>query len=309
MSNSYRLASLTNTRFEGDVIEEFVRHTLRFVDRMFVIDNVAPDRTREILDRLVAEGLPVTIWESFELDDLTGDITRFARRAFAEDACDYLFVLDADEFLRPAGRDALERSLALLPAEAHATLPWVTYVPTWGDVASDSVLASIRYRMADEPIAFSKIIVARSFANRPSAEIAPGFHGITDTYGDPAVVPLADAAIAHFPVRSIPQLQGKAFLGWSSFLLVGNEDSHTMGAQWRRLYEELRRDADWTPEDLYYFARTYLDIGRTNPDLVFDPMPTVERRYPFPVPPMAELALTYIQSLSDYCLRLRGDAR
>lgn len=291
---AYRLAALTYARFEGDVIEEFVRHTLRFVDRLYIVDNRSPDATREILNALMAEGLPITIWQSDDPESRAGIVTRLARRVFAADAADYLLVLDPDEFLRAVSRETFEFALSRLPDGAHGAIPGMTYLPTAEDADAPGVLGNLRYRLAGEENRFSKMVVARSFAHEPAAEI-----------GATAAVPLDGVAIARFPVRSIAQLQGTALLGWSAFLIREDGGDRALAERSRRLYVELNRGAEWTREDLSRFARAYLDVDRAQMELVFDPMPTYERRYDRPIPGVVELAISYTRSLTDYCLRLK----
>ena len=55
------IAAISMVRNEADVIESFVRHTLRFADRLYITDHRSEDATREILSALVSESLPILV--------------------------------------------------------------------------------------------------------------------------------------------------------------------------------------------------------------------------------------------------------
>ena len=56
-----KIASISMVKNEADIIESFVRHTLRFVDVMYIIDHLSTDNTWIILNNLQAEGLPLIL--------------------------------------------------------------------------------------------------------------------------------------------------------------------------------------------------------------------------------------------------------
>ena len=164
------LTALALVKIDGDIIEEFVRHTLRFVDRLIVADNVSLDATGEILQALQAEGLPLKVWRLEMIAERAGITTELARRAFAETPCDYLLILDADEFVKTPSRAALEASLSSLPVGAHALVPWETYVPTRDDDPEERrVLARIRYRRRFESRPYSKVVRIAIVCRAPPA--------------------------------------------------------------------------------------------------------------------------------------------
>lgn len=299
------LAALIRVKFEGDIIEEWVRHTLRFVDRVYVVDNVSVDATAEILRSLVSEGLPLTVWQD-AIHESTPDImTGYVRRVFEEDSPDYVLLVDADGFLKVASRKHLEAALAELPPGADATVRWTTYIPTPQDPDDPRLLARIRHRRADEVPQYSKVVVSRSFMNRPNAEIMLGNHGVSEPGGSEAVE-LTDAELAYFPVRSIAQLQGNALLVWSSYLIMGYDKDKALGYQWRRLYEELRANPHWSADDLSRRALTYLGEEHGATSLVLAPMPPVERRYVHPVPELNAVSIAYNRQLTAYCCELKN---
>src|SRR6202011_5541698 len=140
-------------RNEADVVESFVRHNLALLDGLSVVDHGSEDGTSEILDALVAEGLPLEVERDPSVGYLQSEImTRTVRRAFARHGADFVFALDGDEFLRIARRDLLDGVLATLPHGLHAAMQWQTYVPEFdnGSQAAGKVIARAQRRPARE---------------------------------------------------------------------------------------------------------------------------------------------------------------
>jgi hypothetical protein len=56
-----KIGLITTIKHDGDIIEEFVRHTSRFVDELYVYDNASLDSPLDTLNALQREGLPITV--------------------------------------------------------------------------------------------------------------------------------------------------------------------------------------------------------------------------------------------------------
>jgi hypothetical protein len=293
-----RLTALTTVKIEGDVVEEFVRHTLRFVDQLIVVDNGSLDASREILRELTSEGLPVSIWEGEAVPTRADHWTAHARRAFAAFETDYLLLLDVDEFVRAPSRPALETALEALGG-AHALVPWATYVPTPDDETGEPrVLTRIRHRLRRESRPFFKVIVHRSFVERACASIAPGNHSVSDVDSGVASSALPGIQLAHIPVRSLKQIQSKALIGWPKFLAMGFSEQDGLAYQWLRLNERLLNSPRWDASEFFRFAWHYLDEEEERPELVLDPLPPVELRYQRESPELLALAIRLTRQLA-----------
>lgn len=90
---------MTCCRDEGDIIETFIRFYLEAgFNGVHVIDNGSVDRTPEILEELIAEGLPLTT----EHDDHLGyerHLTAWFQCTGIRFSPRWLFFLDCDEFI------------------------------------------------------------------------------------------------------------------------------------------------------------------------------------------------------------------
>jgi len=272
------LGVLARVKNECDVIEAFVRHHAALVDRVIVVDNVSHDGTREILDALADEGLPLSVLSDETIEYRQGEIMSYlARVGIRAFDLDRLFLLDADEFLHVASRGALEGAFGPYRSDEHVRLPWITYVPE-DDAAAGTAPATMRRRRRTEPEQFHKVVLAPPFAQHPVASVSMGNHGLVEA-GVPVETPVVQAVrVAHFPVRSVAQMETKAALAWTSYVAMGYEGGG-LGEHWRRLTEAyangtaapLREQAFGYPHD----ARPVADD-----DLIEDPLPFAhEMRY------------------------------
>ena len=101
---------------EADIIEASIRHNLAYVDLMVVIDNASTDGTREILEAMRQEGLPLLIMDDPVFGHFQSEkVTQAYRMVAPVFNPDLVYLLDADEFLRAPSRAALERARLRLP--------------------------------------------------------------------------------------------------------------------------------------------------------------------------------------------------
>jgi len=205
-------------RNEADIVEAFVRHNMTILDGLLVIDHGSADATLDILNALCRERMRLVVMRNEAAGYLQQAVmTQAVRHAFASTRADFVFPLDADEFLKATSRAELERALAALPPATHGLLRWPTYVPDLRNPAAD-ILASLRgaKRAASEPNGMTKAIVARSFAGAADEVLSSGNHWIQ---GHPdaklrgmrrhGLVTDRVAALAHVPIRSVEQFIAK----------------------------------------------------------------------------------------------------
>ncbi|MEI8340372.1 MAG: glycosyltransferase family 2 protein, partial [Verrucomicrobiota bacterium] len=124
-----KIAILAQTSNECDIIELFVRINSRYADHLYFADMSSSDATPRILEKLREEGYPVTAWHypvNFNTNEIRNDSFQ---RVAGQDGYDWIFLLDADEFLTGTRND-LETKLASLPPSHCASLLWRTYVPS-----------------------------------------------------------------------------------------------------------------------------------------------------------------------------------
>jgi len=286
-----RLVGVAMVRNEADIVEAFVRHTLAVLDALIVVDHGSVDGTREILAALRDEGLALTLEADPSLAQRQPELmTRFARAAFGQGA-DFVFPLDADEFLKVRDRDVAEKVLATLPRGLNAALHWQTYIPDVERRSPGQPLRAARRRLALERHGLHKLVLTRAFADETDAALGPGGHTVVSR-GDESrsasarVARLrADvAALAHFPVRSGEQIERKVTIGWRAHQ-AARRSNVDLAFHWRELYEAFRRGGPPSSTDLLTIAANYgiaraqwLPLGEIA--LVEDPLPSgIPARY------------------------------
>jgi Glycosyl transferase family 2 len=289
-----KLCGVTMVRNEADVVESFVRHNLSLLDHLFVVDHGSSDGTSDILDALVAEGLPLEVDRDASVGYLQSEImTRAARHAFASQGADFVFAIDGDEFLKAPRRELLESVLATLPQDLHGAMEWQTYVPDFDGAAPapGNALARAKRRLARERHGLHKVIVARAFAKMPDAVIAVGnhvvlphaAHSIAERPLKHAKISADVVALGHLPVRSARQLTNKIVIGWLAHCVArrGNAD---LAFHWRELYREVAGGQEPDAQRLRAIAANYgLPMAAWMPAgdiaLVEDALPVTDLRY------------------------------
>lgn len=275
------LASVSMVRNESDIIEAFVRHNLRFIDRLFILNHASSDSTGDILARLQQEHLPVQVFDDsepgFRQGDRTSELSRFVCTHFQPD---FIFLLDADEFLAAPSRRDLEQQLLALPPNTHGLIPWRTWVPTRADDSRErNPLKRIRYRRNEEGDLFCKTVLASNYWQADiSQRVGNGNHSV-NSQRDATHQPLGDGVfLGHFPVRSRSQLIAKVLVHWHARLAEPDFDPNSGNSfQHRDIFRLLVHDGLAVNEDLdletfgrEYSVRPHLASGIK---LVYDPFP------------------------------------
>jgi hypothetical protein len=257
-----RLFGITMVRNEADIIEPFVRHNLTVLDGLALIDHGSLDGTIEILVKLQEEGLPLRVIRDpnpgfFQAERMTA----LARETLVREGADFVFAIDADEFLKVESRNKLESALRELPAGTHAAVHWLTYVPESFEVGADTVgQRHLRWRLKTESHGSYKIIVGRSFVEHPAQYLVSGNHLVDDLASAKppthSLLPRDVVALAHCPVRSRTQLESKIILGYLAHLAT-RPTNDKQAHHWRDLFVELRAGDHLGAERLREIACNY----------------------------------------------------
>lgn len=270
-----RLAAVGMVRNEADIIEAFVRHTLGFVDELWLVDHLSTDATPSILDRLQAEGLPLKVTRHSENAQSQEILTsRLGQQAFAAGA-DWVVPLDCDEFIAVPDTDSLRVALAAATAAGVVWWPWVSMVPCAKDHADEiDPIRRIRHRVAVEADIVPKCIIHRAVALAGEWTFAVGNHHVNSANVEPLpMMQLPDNhVLRHYPVRSIDQLMVKMILGRLAWL-PRLEPGSCISFQTRDFFARLK--TGWLPaqDDLTRYAASYQSgVSQTDPDLVDDPL-------------------------------------
>lgn len=274
--------AISMVKNEADVIEACIRHNLHYVDLFVAIDNGSTDGTRQILEALRAEGLPLLIIDDpvfgYYQSEKTTEVYRRVVPVFQPDL---VYLLDADEFIRAPNRQALESVLRKVPIGGQALLPWMTHIPdpqsTTQQMLEDPLGGAPWRRKREEPL-YHKAVIRRDPKDDATLVVEQGNHAIR--MGDGRTVPtvgIQGAHVTHLPVRTVDQVNVKAINGWQAYM-VRNRTCHFpgQGTQWQLLYERVTRGGGIQRGDITTVALDYAQTPRTGrslaEDAVRDPM-------------------------------------
>lgn len=109
---------------EDDIIEANIRHHLDHLDHFVILDDGSMDRTIDIVSSLINEGLPITLIQKPNVvSDERGRNTFLYNYASKYLNADWVFFLDADEFIDMRGRiDGMESFINAIPDDCETML-------------------------------------------------------------------------------------------------------------------------------------------------------------------------------------------
>lgn len=230
-------------RDEADIVELTMRHNLALLDGIAVVDHGSTDVTSEILAALAAERLPIFVTpDANPRFRQKAMINPLVRHAVMTTDVDWIFVIDADEFIAARSRVDLESTLRGLPTDRHAILAWPTRVPVSFDASVSLAERLDRTRRVVNPgQRHAKMALPRQVLLRSGIEIGAGQHELEAMRPDLAVapghpLPESELSIAHVPIRTSDQYIRKCAAGWLS--VVAQERRrvyHTV--QWRDAFD------------------------------------------------------------------------
>jgi glycosyltransferase involved in cell wall biosynthesis len=203
-----RLVAVSIVKNEADVIEVFIRHTSTWVDHHLIFDHDSTDGTREILEALRQEGVPITLYTDNALANLqqirSNYLSRLAALSFG---ADWILPLDADEILVGPDRKSLEACLRESGSEYPYSLRLLNYYPTAEDNSSEmNPIHRLRYCQT-VPSHTKKIMIPGPLVHTEHVTAGKGSHAL---YRGTKLIPdnplPEDYCLAHLALRS-PQHQ------------------------------------------------------------------------------------------------------
>lgn len=262
---------------EADIIEAFARHSLGFADALVVALHRSVDATSDILRLLQAEGLPIEIrW----LDDLaynqTATLSQLLQELAQNPTIERVLPLDIDEFLITKDGTSVRNAVESLPMHAVTVASMRMYCPSPkpdGSIGihacpwrvSGDAFPPIKAIAIPRPL-FGGILAQGNHHYHLRGELAPETEAATLT-------------LAHFPVRSVPQLQAKIFSWIRESLRPNKAPNDTY--HWRQMFADLCAGKAHTQDDARRWALQYAEymVPGSSRHVVLDPLPAPPLRY------------------------------
>jgi SAM-dependent methyltransferase len=284
-----RIVGLSMVKNEQDIIEPFVRHNTKFVDFLVILENRSTDRTRNILNSLMAEidGVIVTTLSNVgyaQSEIMTNLLQSCQETLYA----DYVVFLDADEFISCNGRIEFERQISKIPSGGYGEVAWRSHVlvPTDFHPADPDPPRSMPWRRLREGHQWYKAVLRLDGFYSADLVVSQGNHSITSSAG--RFMPserIDDVFLHHYPLRSLDQFKAKCVVGWMAYLAkdpLANRKG--AGSHW---YENLETISEEGPALSYEtlcelsirYAQPLTEIDWKNDVVQESPPFTYERRY------------------------------
>jgi len=133
-----KVFSISMVKNGADIIESFVRYNLSILDGMVILNHFSTDNTVAILKKLIAEGLPITLWHAVDVEHNQNKMmTTLMYKTFRKFQPDIIIPLDADEFLAAVdGTTHPRKLLDELDDGIIYRIHWKTYFPHEKDDAT-----------------------------------------------------------------------------------------------------------------------------------------------------------------------------
>ena len=243
---------------EIDIIEAFLSHLLALFDVIVIVDHGSQDGTRQVIDAVADADSRVTVY-SLEVPSYIQALTmnHVARTAPELRDVDWLFFLDADEFLPFASRADFDAALAKHASATVISMAWLNAVPeTYWDSYVDLRESTTVY-LPSRDSDFRKIAYRPRMVDRQKVWVEQGNHAILAQKGStPLLTQMAEFPLIHLPVRSRAQLMLKLNQGVLAYLKLGSSRSKLDGSHWFRLQDALQQ-VDITDEVLNAVVSRY----------------------------------------------------
>jgi SAM-dependent methyltransferase len=274
------IIGISMVKNEDDIVEQFVRHNLQFVDSLIILDNGSIDDTRRILRSMQEEGLPILI-----LDDPISSyiqdqkMTRLLCAVTSSFFPDFVVPLDADEFIACESRKVFLDALRRIPTGAVGLVPWQTYVvlPGYDERVFEDLPRNFVTRRVSETPQFFKAMARTDGCHSANIALLQGNHHATTSAGEllPSIH-LSGVKLAHYPVRSPNQVAAKGIIT-AMAILEKNPNSEKEGICFQH-FTILRKCQSSTgikqsdlPELSMKYAQSRTEIDWHN-DVVEDPV-------------------------------------
>ena len=245
---------VTQVKNEADIIESFCRYNLTYSDGMLIRDNDSNDNTKNIIQKLINEGLPI-----YFIEDIKGR-DNYAKRAIDKYNADLIITLDADEFLYHTDGINPRETLESLREDVEYQIPWRTYVyekePDIKLGFMPNNFTQYRNPVLEEVQGHAgKTFISKYLIQEKNAQFVVGAHWLVypeENKNKVIVENPKKLVCAHFPIRSKSQVIRKSIPNWITKWNITNRvprkklDNFQLGI----LFNILKNDGDISTEEM-----------------------------------------------------------
>jgi glycosyltransferase involved in cell wall biosynthesis len=207
--SGYRIYAATMIRNDADLVLPFLAQAEELFDSLLIVDVQSTDGTTEAIASFAATKTKINLYSIDKQEKYQSAIMNYLARAAFDEGADWLFFLDADEYINVDSRGSLEHYLKAFPHDVMH-LPWINLVPThYGTFASFDVSQDFFWRGRTSK--FNKIALSNLFiANNPDFYISEGNHTVArDFTSGPLEMTRDGLTLLHLPIRSLDRFKYK----------------------------------------------------------------------------------------------------
>lgn len=253
-----RIAVVAMVKNEADIIRAFSQHILALFDDIVIVDHGSEDGTAEFLGALAQTNHRVELLHLTEPSYIQSvTMTHVVRDRPQLRNADWVFLLDADEFLPFANRQSFEAALFEVSNCPVLTMQWQNLIPKtyWENEAK--IADDNQFLIAPNLSPFQKIAFQPGRIPIDNIVVAQGNHSLLHTQNGLEFPSFASRfPLLHLPVRSVDQLLLKLNQGVLSYQKMGNARDQAQGTHWYQLKQATEQMA-LTPDHLNAVASHY----------------------------------------------------
>lgn len=199
---------------EGDIIGDFLDQILELFDFIYILDHESRDGTYEVCQQIAAKDERVQLYRLASRGYPQSQATTwFTHEIFRRNRPEWLFLLDADEFLPFNSKKEFQTKLASLPQDKCLGMEWHNIIPE--DLIEWNGLSAMIFLEASKIGQFPKVAIPRGVIDTMGEKltVSQGNHFVSIDDNIRAEVQDAPFVLYHLPYRSIRQAEQKLLLG------------------------------------------------------------------------------------------------
>ena len=236
-----RIAAVAMVRNEGDILRTFAAHLLALFDDIVIVDHRSDDGSEDFLADLARRNRRVevlTLEEPSYIQSVA--MTHVLRDRPQLRGADWVFLLDADEFLPFPTRTAFEQALVPFAGCPVISMRWRNLIPDTYWKGEVDLSSGTRVLVPPAPSPFRKIAFQPSRVALDRTVVAQGNHALVETLNGVEVpVFAADFPLLHLPVRSVEQILLKLSQGVVAYRRIGRRRDAGQGTHWTQMHDAI----------------------------------------------------------------------
>lgn len=252
--------AISIVRNEGDIISAWMSHVLALFDKVYIVDHISNDGTRQFLVELAKTHNNIQVFSFDQPGYFQSENINYLAEIISREYPDsWIFPLDADEFISIKSRTEFLSHIKNIPKDKILKLKWKNCIPT--RLTHDSQFEHLSTCLIpSSPSIYHKVAIHSSCFNDKNWRFVQGNHGVKDNSGvvidENNQIDLAD--ILHVPIRGIDHFTLKCLQGYLAYDALPIRRNHSgQGFHWREMIEKVSKQNILNPDQVREFAALY----------------------------------------------------